>query len=397
MSQPDHKDLIDAAVRGDQQSIAQALPRFDAGCHEEPAHEDDDPWSFLNDFEPQKQDASLFENIKDTRGFNLLDLAYEQVILARADGYSPSHMTDVVLELLINKGARVSEATLGLLLPEKQMESLNRTELRTHCFRRTVGIFADAAFGFVSFGEASLLAQQKLATWGLYGIAYKINNSTDLTLKELLPRGNPIHPCLVRHARANVDGVSELRRFVQHMVTDEVMRGDLIRGGHAWRMLNEIHATPFFEADAARFFGELPQTDGAAADAMPKQFPHLILLAEDDDATRMKLLGRLEQMGFRVISAADGASALSMFRKYMSDIDLVITDLGMPELPGDDLLEAVRTLSATTPVILHSAAAGGLGEEFQNRVKAVGHAVFLAKNNPGRLEAEIRHALGISK
>jgi DNA-binding response OmpR family regulator len=71
-----------------------------------------------------------------------------------------------------------------------------------------------------------------------------------------------------------------------------------------------------------------------------------------DDEPRIVQLARdyLEHAGFTVLTAADGRSALHAFRTRKPD--LVVLDLGLPELDGLDVTRAVRAESATPIVML---------------------------------------------
>ena len=75
-----------------------------------------------------------------------------------------------------------------------------------------------------------------------------------------------------------------------------------------------------------------------------------ILVAEDEKNIREGLTDALELDGHEVTSAADGSEALKRFHK--GDIDLVITDLRMPGLSGEELLEKILAESPGTPVII---------------------------------------------
>ena len=64
-----------------------------------------------------------------------------------------------------------------------------------------------------------------------------------------------------------------------------------------------------------------------------------ILLAEDDDAMRQFLSAALSRAGHKVMSYADGVSALGALQQ---DFDLLITDIVMPGLDGIELARRAR-------------------------------------------------------
>ncbi len=67
-----------------------------------------------------------------------------------------------------------------------------------------------------------------------------------------------------------------------------------------------------------------------------------VLLVEDDDALRMLTYETLEGLGYRVIAAEDGLSALEAEDDHEGGIDLLLTDVVMPGLGGFELARAIR-------------------------------------------------------
>ncbi len=79
-----------------------------------------------------------------------------------------------------------------------------------------------------------------------------------------------------------------------------------------------------------------------------------ILLAEDEEVIREMAQIGLEAKGYRVLSAPDGASALSMYRERQQDIDLVIADMVMPRMSGSELFAHMKEINPTVRVIVSS-------------------------------------------
>jgi DNA-binding NtrC family response regulator len=80
-----------------------------------------------------------------------------------------------------------------------------------------------------------------------------------------------------------------------------------------------------------------------------------ILVAEDTADMRELLLEVLEDAGYEVVAAADGNEAMSYLERADEMIDLIITDVRMPGIKGDELLAAVRERRAEAPVIVITA------------------------------------------
>jgi DNA-binding response OmpR family regulator len=77
-----------------------------------------------------------------------------------------------------------------------------------------------------------------------------------------------------------------------------------------------------------------------------------LLFIEDDDGIRLALSLALEDEGYEVRQAADGATGLAMFDER--DADLVLLDLRLPDMSGFDVCRALRS-SSIVPIIIITA------------------------------------------
>jgi PAS domain S-box-containing protein len=92
-----------------------------------------------------------------------------------------------------------------------------------------------------------------------------------------------------------------------------------------------------FEVLLPRVSEPLPKP--AKTPALPLPGEGTILLVEDDDAVRRLTREILEQSGYRVLESADGREAFSAIEREEGNVDLVITDLVMPGMGGDEFAE----------------------------------------------------------
>ena len=74
-----------------------------------------------------------------------------------------------------------------------------------------------------------------------------------------------------------------------------------------------------------------------------------ILLVDDVPAVRLSIRAALEAIGYQVLEAADGKEALDLLGSQA--VDLIVTDLWMPNLDGVELLKRLRATNANIRVI----------------------------------------------
>jgi two-component system response regulator PhoP len=78
-----------------------------------------------------------------------------------------------------------------------------------------------------------------------------------------------------------------------------------------------------------------------------------ILIVEDEQALRNSIVEQLKDAGFTVDAAADGEEGLYCGREYA--LDLAIIDLGLPKLPGLELIRKLRAESRAYPILILTA------------------------------------------
>ncbi|GGF23138.1 response regulator [Aliidongia dinghuensis] len=80
-----------------------------------------------------------------------------------------------------------------------------------------------------------------------------------------------------------------------------------------------------------------------------------ILVIDDDPTIRSLIGGLLEAAGHSSVEARDGRDGIEIFAKQA--IDLVVTDIVMPEQEGIETIGALRRLSRTVPILAISGSA----------------------------------------
>jgi two-component system, OmpR family, response regulator len=81
-----------------------------------------------------------------------------------------------------------------------------------------------------------------------------------------------------------------------------------------------------------------------------------IIIIEDDELLASGLLRAFEQTGYTLTHAASGAEAKAAFRT--ADYDLVLLDLGLPDIDGVDILRTLRKQRMSVPVLVLTARDG---------------------------------------
>ena len=94
-----------------------------------------------------------------------------------------------------------------------------------------------------------------------------------------------------------------------------------------------------------RLLDAAPRPDGMQA-APPKT----ILVVEDEPLILMTTADTLADAGYCVLEAVDGASALT----FAPQADLVVLDMGLPDMPGMDLAQALRNVRPSLPILIAS-------------------------------------------
>lgn len=101
---------------------------------------------------------------------------------------------------------------------------------------------------------------------------------------------------------------------------------------------------------------DLPAAPEAVAGPEPVARPAAtgaaILVVDDEPSIRELARAALEEEGFRVLEAADGTEAVALFLDRGAEIGLVLTDMTMPRMHGDEALAAIRAAGGEVPAVL---------------------------------------------
>lgn len=120
-----------------------------------------------------------------------------------------------------------------------------------------------------------------------------------------------------------------------------------------------------------------------------------IAIIEDDATINQMYRMKFEADGFEVQVATNGRDGIDVVEKFAPD--MVLLDLGMPEMSGDEALKEIRAhdWGKTVPVIILT----NLGEEeAPKNLRALGIHSYIVKANltPKEVVARVKEALGLT-
>ncbi|MFN2635634.1 MAG: response regulator [Gemmatimonadaceae bacterium] len=119
--------------------------------------------------------------------------------------------------------------------------------------------------------------------------------------------------------------------------------------------------------------------EGEAVRPLREEVPpgnETILVVEDEKALRKLQVRILTDAGYRVLEAPDGSAALKLAAEEVGEIDLVVTDVEMPNLGGRGLVDELRELTPGLRVLFMS---GYTDNEILRRGITTSEAEFLRK------------------
>ena len=210
-------------------------------------------------------------------------------------------------------------------------------------------------------------------------------------MADLIREGRPISE-LRDHAQARGDllvGDHAIRKVREHVLTiQDVYRkvlleeGAMVEDPAAMATARDADgAGPGVDEAEARVLGpaDPPAVAGMDPGSGPSTHDRLmdettVLVVEDEEGTRLLLHTILAKAGYKVLVAEDGGQALLMLGTGL--VDLILSDIHMPNLDGLKLMEVLNQHEIDTPVVLLT---GEPSPEYEARGRELGVADYLRK------------------
>ena len=153
----------------------------------------------------------------------------------------------------------------------------------------------------------------------------------------------------------------------------------IVHGHHGTLSLDSIQGrgscfTIYFPVSSSVRAAHMIGHNGRSEVAEPIQAT--VLVVDDEAAVRHVVSSFLEREGMQVFTAKDGEEAVEVFRRHAHEIGLVILDLTMPKMDGEQTFHAIHAISSEIPIMLTS---GHSETEVVSRLSLCGLAGFIRK------------------
>jgi CheY-like chemotaxis protein len=225
--------------------------------------------------------------------------------------------------------------------------------------------------------ETRLQADQTLSDLGrvAYRVAHDFNNllmgitSASSLLRIDLPVDSPLAEHVEKIDAAVERGAESCRQLLSHVRREAVaLSGQL----------------PTETSTAGR---EINPTSSSRASAPRPGIVGAVLIVDDDDSVRALARWVVEKAGRSAVTARDGDEALEKFRADPGAFSLVLLDLTMPRMSGEEVLVGLRSIRPGVPVVVIT----GYGEESVREDALADTAGFLQKPfSPDALRAVLK-------
>ena len=161
-------------------------------------------------------------------------------------------------------------------------------------------------------------------------------------------------------------------------------------GGYVW-VYSEPGQGSVFKIYLPAAQAEHPGQAAVERPAVPERGTETILVIEDEDVVRNLACRGLREHGYSVLEARNGVQALQYIEQNLGTIDLVISDVVMPEMGGREFGESLSRIEPALPVLFMS---GYTGEDVVQRGLLEPGAPFQQKPfTPAGLAIKIRAML----
>ncbi len=142
----------------------------------------------------------------------------------------------------------------------------------------------------------------------------------------------------------------------------------IVKSHHGWlRVESEVGKGTTFHVYLPAHITAGTEVEVHAPAELPRGNGELVLVVDDEAAVQQITKQTLETFGYRVLLAADGAEAVSLYSAHRSEVALVITDMMMPLMDGPATIQVLMRMNPEICIIAASGMnAAGMEEKAAN-------------------------------
>ena len=161
-------------------------------------------------------------------------------------------------------------------------------------------------------------------------------------------------------------------------------------GGSIW-VYSELGLGTTFKVYLPRAAADMRLTPELPVHATPRRGTETILLVEDEAQVRTVALGILTRAGYRVLVAASPGEALLTTEQHQGPIELLVSDVVMPQMSGPEL---AKRLAPSRPEMRVLCMSGYTDDSIVRHGVLAAHFAFLQKPiTPDTLTRKVREVL----
>ncbi len=303
------------------------------------------------------------------------------LILADLDGTHPHHEYLTNIEKQIRTGARLTSQLLGYARKGRYdirpidvnqlVEELGQTVGRTRkdittCFRLETGLQAvNADKGQIEQVLLNLLvnAADAMPTGGDLILKTRNVGQADIKTTHFNPKPGTYVELTVTDTGTGMDRDTQDRIFEPFFTTKEVGRGTGLGLASVFGIVKGHGGyidVASRKGQGTTFSVYLPTAGGAVSrsetskEAIIDKGQGVVLLVEDEELVLQVNAKMLRRLGYTVIEAGEGRTAVDLFKKNGTEIDLVVLDMIMPGMGGGEVFERIKKMNPVVKVLLTS-------------------------------------------
>lgn len=309
-----------------------------------------------------------------------------EVIDKEATGYAKAYLLTQYVEMIIRESKRASELADDLLVFARSKRAEEKPILVEKIFHQVQKILEHSIHSSIRL-SVSMNDDRAVVKGDIHQLHQAVVNLA-LTAEHRMPNGGEIK---IETAIADPDFV---KQKLSHTEEKEFL---IIKVSDTGKELDEYSKRrifePFFSAKATnhstglrlsvvygivqhhRGFIDVQSEKGkgttfslflpvmyhekavpTSRDELPQGGNERILIVDDEESYRQIYKDVLESYGYTVYAAQDGEEAFALYEKHRSEIDLVVSDLMMPKMNGEELFQKLRAFNPSVKVILATGA-----------------------------------------